>query len=324
MIKYFIQFLISLLGKSWRMRKIMDNRQNFVHVATQAIDSLAGIRAKSTLDNYRTALSSFNAYFEKSIALNNINSPVLEGYQRWLTEKGVSQNTISCYMRSLRSLISKIEPETDVHTLFCNVFTGKERTEKRALPVEDICRLQCLSLPPKSPLAFSRDLFLFSFYALGMPFVDMAYLRKSQISNSHIVYHRHKTGQRISIKIEPQMSEIICRYQSSDTPYVFPVLNSTGKENNDTEYETALARYNRHLRQLGRMAHTCRKLTSYVARHSWATAAYHANVSLSVISRALGHTSPNTTQTYLQDIDDQRIDAANSKVLQNFEHHGHV
>ncbi len=94
------------------MRKIMDNRQNFAHVATQAIDSLAGIRAKSTLDNYRTALSSFNAYFEKPIALNNINSLVLEGYQRWLTEKGVSQNTISCYMRSLRSLISKIEPVT--------------------------------------------------------------------------------------------------------------------------------------------------------------------------------------------------------------------
>jgi len=316
MIKFSIQFHISLFGKDWRMRKSKDNGQDFVQVATQTIDSLTDIRAKSTLDNYRTALSSFNAYLGKPIALQAISSLVLEGYQRWLTEKGISQNTISCYMRSLRSLIGKMQPEADVHKLFGSVFTGKERTEKRALPIEDICRLQRLTFPPKSPLAFSRDLFLFSFYALGMPFVDMACLRKSQISNGYIVYHRHKTGQRISIKIEPQMTEIICRYQLPDDPYVFPILNATATNALGTEYETARARYNRHLYQLGKIAQTQRKLTSYVARHSWATAAYHANISLSVISRALGHTSPNTTQTYLQAVDDQRIDAANNKVLQ--------
>jgi len=226
-------------------------------------------------------------------------------------------HTASCYMRSLRSLIHKIEPATDVRQLFSGVFTGKERTEKRSLSMEDIGSLQQLVLSGQSQMAFTRDLFLFSFYALGMPFVDMAYLRKSQIANGYITYHRHKTGQRISVKIEAPMQQIISRYETAESPYVFPLLKSEPGHQRDKEYESARATYNRHLKKLGRMAKIHRNLTSYVARHSWASTAYHANVSLSVISKALGHTSANTTQNYLQSIDDRSIDAANHQLLES-------
>ncbi len=318
MIKISINISFSWFKKKWNLWSGHD-RQTFICSALQLLESLSKSRSKSTLDNYRTALSSFRVYLQQDLLLKDIDANIIEGYERWLRNKGVSPNTISCYMRSLRSLIHKIQPETDVQQLFKGVFTGKERTEKRSISLEDITRIQQLNLSTSSHIAFARDLFLFSFYALGMPFVDMAFLRKSQLTDGYIIYHRHKTGQRICIKIEPPMQQIISRYEVAGSPYVFPILIHTDNEQRDHEYESARASYNRHLKRLGKMAHTQRPLTSYVARHSWASTAYHSNVSLSVISKALGHRSANTTQTYLESIDDDGIEVANHQLLQKLQ-----
>lgn len=301
----------------WKRKWSKQRRKDCFHnEATALIDSLAQARAKSTIDNYRTALVSFCTYSDQEQTTDDITALQLEGFQRWLMERGISHNTVSCYMRSLRSIIHQLRPERNMGELFKHVFTGKEHTEKRSVPTEDIHRLSLLQLRKDSSLAFSRDIFLFSFYALGMPFVDLAFLKRSQLHNGYIVYHRHKTGQRISIYIEEPMQQIINRYEQAGSPYVFPILKSTEPDKAYSQYETARARYNRHLRQLSLMAQTHRKLTSYVARHSWASIAYHANVDLSVISKALGHTSPNTTLTYIRDIDDQRIDRANRMLIE--------
>ncbi len=316
MIKISINISFSLFKKKWKFWSVK-RRPSFIGTALKMLGSLSGIRSKSTLDNYRTALSSFSSYLHHDISIEDIDVNIIEGYERWLIDKGVTPNTASCYMRSLRSLIKKMNPEADVQPLFNNVFTGKERTEKRSLPMEDILRLKQLTLPEGSPLSFTRDLFFFSLYALGMPFVDMAYLRKSQVSDGYIIYHRHKTGQRICIKIEPPMQQIMDRYHEPDTAFVFPILSSHANSQREVEYESARSAYNRHLKRLGVLANTQRTLTSYVARHSWASTAYHSNVSLSVISKALGHTSPNTTQNYLQSIDDHSIDMANHLLIKN-------
>ena len=331
MIKLSINFSINLSGKSWQLFRRKKRHSDFFLEVGKTIDRMAGARAKSTIDNYRTALHSFQSYLEtvqsssKSREQLSASSLTMEGYQRWLTEKGVSPNSVSCYMRSLRALFKGLLPEADVNELFKNVFTGKERTEKRSIPIEDICKLQELQLPARSSLAWARDMFLFSFYALGIPFVDMAFLQKSQVKDGYMVYHRHKTGQRVCIKIEPPMQAIIRRYQHQDSPYLLPIMDATKNEgtcpgavdkNTDLQYETVRARYNRYLRRLSLMAHTQRVLTSYVARHSWASTAYHSNVNLAVISKALGHSSPNTTLTYIRSIDDQRIDEANHMLLE--------
>jgi integrase len=242
----------------------------------------------------------------------------MERYQQWLHEQHVTPNTISCYMRSLRSLLYRLKPSLKQQSLFDTVYTGKAHTDKRSIPFADIVRIRGLSLSPASPLAFSRDLFLFSFYALGMPFVDIAFLLKSQIHNDHIIYYRHKTGQRICIKLETPIEQIIHRHIREDSPYVFPILSAGTHADVFRDYENARSRYNRHLRKIGEMAGLAHRLTSYVARHSWASMAYHANIDLSVISKALGHTSPNTTLTYIREIDDQRIDQANSLLLDKF------
>lgn len=289
---------------------------NFLEKATEIIQSLETIRAKSTIDNYKTAMRSFCLYVGGNVALENIDEHLIEGYQQWLQENRTTQNTISCYMRSLRSLLYQISPSMKRQALFDHVFTGKKHTDKRSVSLADIIRLRELRLPYQSSINFSRDIFLFSFYALGMPFVDIAFLQKWQLKDGYIIYHRHKTKQRIRVKIEPPMQQIILRYTCEDSPYVFPIL-PYNTAHTMRAYETARCRYNRHLRKLGVMAGIQRRLTSYVARHSWASTAYHSNVELSVISKALGHSSPNTTLTYIQEIDDNRIDEANHHLLQN-------
>lgn len=288
----------------------------FLILATELTQSLAEIRAKSTIDNYQTALRAFCRFAGADVTMDAIDTHLLERFQQWLLEHHVSQNTISCYMRSIRALLYQLSPTMRHQSLFDNVYTGKMRTDKRSVPVEDISKIRQLILIPGSSLAFSRDIFLFCFYALGMPFVDVAFLLKRQIKDGYIVYHRHKTGQRIRVKLEPPMQQIICRYCRADSPYVFPILTISNKKTVMQEYEKVRSRYNRHLRKIGEMAGVGRKLTSYVARHSWASTAYHANVDLSVISKALGHSSPNMTLTYLREIDDNRIDMANRELLQ--------
>lgn len=288
----------------------------FVHMAMETIRQQAAVRSKSTIDNYETALRSFTDYVATRSGQPGLDHLLMEGYQQWLLRQGVTLNSVSCYMRSLRSLLNKTYPHVLTDRLFEHVFTGKMRTDKRSISIDDVCRISRLQLPPASALAFSRDLFLFSLYALGMPFVDMAFLRKTDISNGYICYNRHKTGQRIRIKIEPPMQHIIERYgRQAVGVFVFPILTSPDSPTLNVEYETARSRYNRHLRRLGCMACIPRTLTSYVARHSWASAAYHSNIELSVISKAMGHASPNTTLTYIREIDDRRIEAANSMLI---------
>lgn len=302
-------------------KKSVETTPVFFEKATETICSLEGVRAKSTINNYQTAIRSFCQYAGAGIPLECIDARLMEGYQQWLQENLVTQNTISCYMRSLRSLFCQMSPSLKEKALFDHVFTGKQRTDKRSIPLEDIVRLQKLQLPSYSSITFSRDIFLFSFYALGMPFVDIAFLRKQQVNDGYIVYHRHKTRQRIRIKIEPPMQQIIHRYAHEDSPYVFPILPTHGDETHVMKsYENARTRYNRHLKKIGNMAGIQRRLTSYVARHSWASTAYHSNIDLSVISKALGHASPNTTLTYIREIDDNRIDMANHNLLQGIFH----
>lgn len=267
----------------------------------------------STLENYKTALRAFSKYLKQDIDIANINQTLLKGFERWLRDKNLCLNTVSCYMRSLRSLLNRLDCENKSHA-FGNVYTGRARTEKRAVSEEDVCRLKQVELRPHSFLCLVRDIFLFSYYALGMPFVDVAFLRRSQINGNLLTYHRHKTGQRIVIPLEHCMSEIISRYKS-DSEYVFPLLHSREPQKAYHEYLRMLNRYNRTLKTLAIKAGVTQRLTSYTARHTWASVAYNENVDLPVISKALGHTNPQTTLTYIRGINDDRLAQANHKIV---------
>ena len=299
-------------------KKIVANQEqsaDFFQLAQQQIEALSQVRSLSTIENYRTALRSFGRYTGRKLPVSQLDAELLQGYERWLKEQQVGRNTSSCYMRSLRALSVRI-CGNDILSIYNKVYTGREETEKRAIQHDDLSKIRALKLKKGSFLSLVRDLFLFSFYTLGMPFVDMAFLRKSQISNNQITYRRHKTGQHICIDIEPCMQEIIHRYDSPDRPYVFPLLSSLHPKEAYSEYLKMLNRYNRSLKQLALKAGVSHKLTSYVSRHTWASIAYHSDVGLPVISKALGHANPNNTLIYIQQINDQRLYQANRKIIQ--------
>lgn len=312
MIRVVFNFSIRIYHEGQKKEKVRKHKEpKFLDIVDNTINKLLASRGKSTIDNYRTAIASFVRYAGNNVSIGDVSKQMVEGWQLWLKEQGVKLNTISCYMRSLRSVISHSGLPSVVSTAFNTVFTGNIKTDKRSMSSCDLQKLRTMQLPQGSSLCFARDLFLFCVYALGMPFVDVAFLRKKQIVNGYIEYERHKTRQPIRVKIEPQMQRIIKRYSIPESDYVFPILQTGSMK----EYETARNRYNRHLRQISKIAGLRRSLTSYVARHSWASMAYSNNVDLAVISKALGHSNTKTTMVYIREIDDNRIDMANHKLL---------
>ena len=285
--------------------------EEFCRQAEEEIARQRELLTRSTVENYQTALRSFRKFCEAQSGAR-LDGILLKRYEHWLHDQQLKPNTVSCYMRSLRSLLTKIYGD-ESRQMFGNVYTGQAVTDKRSLPIDDVARLKAVRLPKQSFLSLVRDLFLFSFYALGMPFVDMAYLRRQQIIDGQFTYYRHKTGQQVTVKIEPCMQEIIDHYQKEGRDYVFPLLQSTNPQDSYDEYKRMLNRYNRSLKQLA-------VLTSYVSRHTWASTAYSENVDLAVISKALGHSNPHHTLIYIRQIDDQRLNDANRHLIDSLQH----
>ena len=283
---------------------------SLLEILWQQYNRVSAYRSASTMSNYATAIRALGKYLKRDIPASELSDTLLGGFERWLRGRNVCLNTISCYMRSLRSLLAVIDGDTK--KLFAKVYTGSAKTEKRSIPPESISRINALQLLGNSFIELARDVFMFSFYAMGMPFVDVAHLRKQQIASGQIVYYRHKTGQRVQIAIEQPMLDIIRRHSDkAQADYVFPLL----QEGTAHEYKVMLGRYNRALHRLARLASVRHNLTSYVVRHTWASTAYSANVDLPVISKALGHANTQTTLTYIREIDDHRVAAANHNII---------
>jgi integrase len=214
-------------------------------------------------------------------------------------------------MRSLRSLL--ITYDETLRKLFNNVYTGNSKTRKRSVSIDMLSRLNSLQLQKGSFLELARDIFLFSFYAMGMPFVDVAHLRWSQIHNDYLVYNRQKTGQQIRVAMESPMQTILFKHhKQAKGIFAFPLL----LQGTDHEYLVVLGRYNRALRRLEKIAGIDEHLTSYVIRHTWASTAFSENIDLPVISKALGHSNTQTTLIYISEIDDNRVADANRRMMQ--------
>ena len=159
-------------------------------------------------------------------------------------------------------------------------------------------------------------MFLFSFYTRGMSFVDMAYLKKSDLKNGMLSYRRKKTGQQLHIRWERCMQEIVEKHPNTTTEYLLPVITDPAGSDRK-QYENALHLVNRKLKKVAEMAGLSVTLTMYVARHAWASTAKCKNIPLSVISEGMGHDSETTTQIYLASLDTSVIDEANKLILKD-------
>lgn len=270
-----------------------------------------------TAANYLTAARSLSRFLDNSKwSFADITAAMLQCYQRWLCNRGIRLNTVSAYMRSLRSLYNRVA-DNAADNPFTAVFTGNEQTAKRSVTDEEIRRLLALQLDRLPHLAFARDIFMFSFMAMGMPFVDIAYLKWQQIHDGVLHYARHKTGHKVCVAIEPYMAEIISRHTTQGCEYVFPMLADTTAANIHATYLKRLRAYNYALHRLSLLIGSSRTLSSYVARHSWASLAYRSGIDISLIAKAMGHTKLSTTLIYIRALLDPSLAEANKKVMQS-------
>ena len=269
-----------------------------------------------TAETYTATLKSFMKFLDnQDIPLDGITSDMMLLYEAYLKARGVRMNTISFYMRIFRAVYNRAVEKglTIQNNPFRHVYTGVDKTVKRAIPIKAIKALKELDLSMNQALDFARDMFMFSFYTRGMSFVDMAYLKKTDIKHGILTYRRRKTGQELSIKWEKCMAEIIAKYPENKTDFLLPIIKELGNERR--QYDNALHLVNYRLKELSTMLKLQRPLTMYVARHSWASAAKAKNVPLSVISEGMGHDSEATTQIYLASLETSVVDKANKMIL---------
>lgn len=296
------------------------NRKRLFEFMEDIIRRLEAGRRERTAETYRATLSSFRQFREgKDIAFSELDSDVTESYERYLMEKDIALNTISFYMRILRAVYNKAVRQclTADHQPFATVYTSIGRTVKRAVTIDVIRRIK--DMEPRSKTSeLARDMFLFSFYTRGMSFVDMAYLKPSDICDGIMVYRRKKTGRRIYVKWEENMQRIVDRYASESSVYLLPLIKkANGKERNQYRHKQDVI--NRELKAISDELQLDCRLSMYVARHSWASIARTLNVPVETICRGMGHDSERTTQIYLKTLNTDAIDLANMMIINALE-----
>ena len=247
----------------------------------------------------------------------------LKGFEIHLRGRGCSWNTVSTYLRTFRAVYNRaVDCRGAVYVphLFRSVYTGTRADRKRALDTEDIQKV-FTKLPQSSAVTSdmrrTQELFVLMFLLRGLPFVDLAYLRKSDLHDNVITYRRRKTGRPLSVTLTREAMVLLKRYMNRDSssPYLFSLLESReGTKEAYREYQLALRSFNQQLLLLGQLLGLGDRLSSYTARHTWATTAYYCEIHPGIISEAMGHSSITVTETYLKPFRNKKIDEANQLV----------
>ena len=283
------------------------------------------VTRKERMKRYGTAMTYANAYRrfkefreDRDLTFDELTPDMMECYEAWLIDRRLKQNSISCYLRTLCTLLYKATGKGVMidRNLFKRVRLAYVKTTKRAISEKELKAIASLQLPEDTTIAFARDIFMFSFYMRGMPFVDIAYLRKTDLKNGMLAYSRKKTNQYLTVEWEKEVQEIIDRYAhiNPDSSYLLPIIQ---KEDGTElkQYHRMLEKVNYNLKKIGEMTGLKMSLTTYTARHTWASVARNMDISISIISEGMGHNSIKTTQVYLNSIDVSRINEANKKII---------
>jgi len=266
---------------------------------------------------YQSTLHSLKRYFgESDFPFSTLTPLSVTSYYQRLLQSGVCKNTAGFYLHNMKAIYMRgcRELGLDLPSPFSALKIGAERTLKRALPIEEIRMIAHLPLYEGTPEALARDLFMFSLYTRGMAFVDIAFLRKANISVDELYYKRHKTGKTIRIGINRQMRDLFEKYEGENGDYLFPLINNS--ESLYTSYRRSYYHMRYALKKVALQAGMKSPLRFHAARHSWAVIAYESGAPIQTISECLGHSSERITRIYLKDLDRSVLDSLNDLVAE--------
>lgn len=272
---------------------------------------------KRTQELYATTLSRIRAYTSKhdSLKFEDITQDWLRGFDKFLAKTSPSRNARNIHFRNIRAVFNDaIDEELITYYPFRKFKIKHEATVKRSLTVDQMARL--FTHTPEDYAVRYLDMFKLSFYLIGINIIDLVGLKK--ITAGRIVYHREKTGRLYSIKVEPEAMEIIEKYRGEKS-----LIGFLGEYKN---YHSFVALINKALHVIGAELDgdstdkIYSGLTSYWARHTWATLAAELEIPKETIAKALGHGGNEVTDVYIR-FDDKKIDIANRRVIDYLNEH---
>lgn len=290
------------------------HKNNDQQVIKRLRDEIATTRCLCKESTYKNKVTAVNA-FEKFVndmwhettpyCLDDLAPDHIKAFERWLLNKNYSPNYASLNMRCLRALLNRINGSGSC--LFKQVRTSNCQTAKRALSEQTIRAIKHLPLIQGSPTDMARHIFMFCFHCMGMPLIDAVMLKKSQLKNNVISYRRQKTNRLVNIPVSTELKQLIQQLPATNSPYLLPVITTDDRTTAYRQYMNFYQRYRQQLHKISQMLGDDVHLTSYVARHSWASIAYGHKGNINAISRACGHSSANTTYLYIRDINDTEL-----------------
>jgi site-specific recombinase XerD len=277
---------------------------------------------------YKTSYNSIKVFNKGRLNLlfSDIDVNWLNRYEKWLRSKGNKETTMSLLFRTLRSAYNKaVEAKcarkTDYPFDEYKVSRFDVKTKKRAIIKEDMMKIMKLDLADENDsIKFSRDIFIFSYLCGGINFSDIANLKQENIGNDRIQYIRQKTGKLISIHLSEESSNILSQYKGATDVrgYLFPILDirvhKTAQQKQNRIHKI-LGRIDKDLKRIAEKCSIGQNLTTYSARHSFATILKNSGVNVALISEVLGHSDLSTTQIYLDSFENNQIDDAMLNLL---------
>lgn len=254
-------------------------------------------------------------------SLKEVDTRFVNRYVVYLASCGIKENTISYYLRNFRAIYNHAVDEGYVPegiNPFKKVKIRVEETPKRALSREDLIKIANADLKAcGEDIKRARDVFMFSYYCFGMSFIDIMSLKKENIVNDKIdfiCYSRTKTHQLLRVPILEHIRGYLDKYGSRESDYVFSFAVPESEDKFYEHYRSELGRTNHALKKLGKILGIKTTLTTYVARHSFATLARDAGNTYSLIGSGLGHTTEETTRIYMKNFELNSLEELSSSV----------
>ncbi len=297
-------------------------RKTVQEVFNQYIQELESANRLRYADMYKCTMHSlikFNKHLD--IPFSDMDTIWLKRYEVWLQSQGLAINTLGTRFRHLRVIYNFAIEEKIVKSEYYPFNSFKvsklsQTTAKRSIQKDEI--LSVLNYQGQTPLeCFAIDLFTFSYLAAGINFGDIARLTKDNILENRLIYIRKKTQKQIKVSLQEQAIKLIQKYSMPDNPYLFPILSNFHKTEQQkvNRIHKIIAKVNKSLKEIGERLNIPIDLTTYVARHSFATVLKRSGVNTSLICEALGHSSERVTQIYLDSFGNDQMEDAMKNLL---------
>lgn len=269
-------------------------------------------------DKHRHCLNLLAQCNPIEVRFSSLNTTYVQRFIAYLKKKGNGSNSILTKISVLRAVYNKAVKEgmyVCKENPFANIEIKPQKPKKRAITKEDVQKIKDLLIPENhdtDSMEFARDMFLFSYYSAGINYADIARLRYGNVQKNVVYYCRHKTGKEMMFPLTQANLQILHKYWEDGrnmNDYIFPVLDRERHQTDTQIYNRlhkVLAQVNRNLRKIADLA-GIEKLTTYVARHTYATVMKRSGVNIAIISETMGHSDIKTTQIYLDSFEDAQI-----------------